>query len=125
MRKELKKIDITGLKDTICIDLTAREHEYHHFQDLHGLDIALNELQKNPEQKIIIFIPVSIPGDAMKNLIEKQHKSDIFSLVSKGKNVRFFEYGDPKKLEHIFDTENTNKEPENTESEVAFQRILA
>jgi len=58
MKDNLEKIDVMGLKDTVFIDLTLRNNTDQYLQDLHGIKTALDILQKNPEQKIIMFVPI-------------------------------------------------------------------
>ena len=70
--KGLKEINISGLKDTIFIDPIARFDQGQYLQHLHGIDSALDELQRNPEKKIIIF--TSLSPDTIKQIAEKTGK---------------------------------------------------
>ncbi|MCX6824960.1 MAG: hypothetical protein NTY80_01935 [candidate division SR1 bacterium] len=122
MREELIKIDISGLKDTVFIDLIFRESEDQYLQDYHGIQVALDILQKNPEQKIIIFTPLNKEGT--DKMVKIGNKSDKFNLIMSGKNVRAFEYGDdPKKLEHIFDTQEEQESNEDILKTVEFYEV--
>lgn len=102
-------IDISGLKNAFFVDILARTSEHQSLQELHGIELAWDVLQKNPEQKMLICTPIS--GESLEGLVKLARKTDKFNLVRSAKNVRFFEYQDDiKKLEHIFDAPNESNE---------------
>lgn len=121
--ESLKKIDVSWLKDVVFVDLTARFNEQQYMQQMNGIEIVLDELQKDSEKKIIIFTPLKF--DTLRILVKRAGKEDKFTLIQNSKNVRFFEYlDDPKNLEHIFDEDKSNQEWWDVGSETAFQKVL-
>jgi len=91
---------------------------------MEGVNVAMEELQKNPEKKIILTVPLT-DVESLKAMAKKASKVDKLDFLLGRSNVRLFEYGeDPKKLETIFEESKVSKDKEETLAEEAFQKIM-
>ena len=113
MKESLKKINLKNIKDSIFIEVFAIYKEWQWLQSMEWLDIAMEELQNNPDKKIILTTPCDI--ESLKAIAKGAHKTDKLNFLLWRKNVKFFEYGtDEKALETIFDEPWDNIETNET-----------
>lgn len=124
MKESLRKINLKNLNNSIFIDVCAIYKEWQWLQNMEGLSLAMEELQKNPDKKIILTVPLA-DSVSLQALATKAFKKDKLNFLLWRKNVAFFAYGDDiKKLETIFDESEHLWDKEVSDTEVAFQKIM-
>ncbi len=77
------------IKDLMVVQIFAAFKDGQHLQEGNGLDMIREEIQKNPERKILAYSPMT--PENLESVMEKRNKWDMLTYLKNQKNIKFFE----------------------------------